>query len=71
VVQPQFRWADWGRTSTRSREPQDMKLGGLLGSTQLRAVSTRLRALLLAGSLVHVGKACVFGHGSYRLEAAR
>jgi len=27
-----------------------------------------IRRRWLAGSLVHVGKACVFGHGEYRLE---
>jgi hypothetical protein len=45
-----------------------MTLGGLLGSAVLRGVSLDLRAVLLAGSLVHVGKACVFGHGGYTVD---
>jgi hypothetical protein len=43
-------------------------LGGLLGSAVLHNVSPDLRTVLLAGSLVHVGKACVFGHGGYALQ---
>jgi hypothetical protein len=31
----------------------------------LRDVPEGVRAVLLAGSLAHVGKACVFGHGGY------
>jgi hypothetical protein len=27
-----------------------------------------LRTVLLAGSLVHAGKACVFGHGGYTVD---
>ena len=46
-----------------------MKLGGIVGGAVLRGVSPELRVVLVAGSLVHVGKACVFGHGAYRLEA--
>jgi hypothetical protein len=45
-----------------------MTLGGLLGSVVLRDVPAELRTVLLAGSLVHVGKACVFGHGGYAVE---
>jgi hypothetical protein len=45
-----------------------MKLGGIIGSAVLRGVPTDVRAVLLAGSLAHVGKACVFGHGGYRIE---
>jgi hypothetical protein len=41
-----------------------MKLGGIIGSALLRGVPLEVRALLLVGSLVHVGKACVFGHGA-------
>lgn len=68
VAQEQVRWVDWERTSTRGERPQKMKLGGLIGSAVLRDVPHSIRALLLAGSLVHVGKACVFGHG--RVEVA-
>jgi hypothetical protein len=47
-----------------------MQLGGLLGSVVLRDVPPALRTLLLIGSVIHVGKACVFGHGGYTLAAA-
>jgi hypothetical protein len=36
----------------------------------LRDVPPALRTLLLVGSVIHVGKACVFGHGGYTLAAA-
>jgi hypothetical protein len=48
-----------------------MKLGGIVGSARLRGVPPDVRSVLLAGSLLHVGKACVFGHGAYRLLAER
>src|SRR5262249_19514097 len=58
----QARWVDWERTSSRGPQ-QRMKLGGIVGGAVLRGVPENLRAVLLAGSLTHVGKACVFGHG--------
>jgi hypothetical protein len=63
VEQAQIRWEDWRRTSTRGGEPQMMPLGGIVGSAILRGVPAHIRAVLLAGSIVHVGKAAVFGHG--------
>lgn len=70
VEQAQVRWEDWERTSTRGAEPRKMTLGGMVGSAVLRGVPADVRAVLLAASLVHLGKACVFGHGEYRLEPA-
>jgi hypothetical protein len=67
VEQAQARWEDWERTSTRG-EQRRMVLGGIVGGALLRGVPAELRAVLLAGSLIHVGKACVFGHGAYRVE---
>lgn len=64
----QVRWQDWSRISTRGSTPKKMTLGGLLGSAVLRDVPPDLRTVLLAGSLIHVGKACVFGHGGYTIE---
>jgi hypothetical protein len=58
-------WVDWERTSSREPQPRKMKLGGIVGGAVLRSVPEDVRALLLAGSLAHVGKACVFGHGRY------
>jgi hypothetical protein len=68
VAEEQVGWADWTRTSTRGGAAKKMTLGGLLGSAVLRNVSPDLRVVLLMGSLVHVGKACVFGHGEYTLQ---
>lgn len=62
------QWVDWERTSTRHAEPQRMKLGGIIGRATLRDVPPSLRTLLLAGSLVHIGKACVFGHGRIEIR---
>jgi hypothetical protein len=68
VEQARVQWVDWERTSTREPQPRKMTLGGIIGSVVLRSVPLDLRAVLLAGSLVHIGKAAVFGHG--RLELA-
>jgi len=40
-----------------------MTLGGLIGTAALREVPVEVRAALLAASVLHVGKASVFGHG--------
>ncbi|NJO81843.1 MAG: CRISPR system precrRNA processing endoribonuclease RAMP protein Cas6 [Blastochloris sp.] len=71
VVEEQVQWVEWSRTSTSRNQRQKMNLGGLVGSIVLQDVPPTLRVVLLAGSLVHVGKACVFGHGKYTVEGAR
>ncbi len=63
-----MQWVDWERTSTRAAQPRTMTLGGMVGEATLRDVSPNVRAALLAGSLAHIGKAAVFGHG--RVEIA-
>ncbi|WP_240695807.1 CRISPR system precrRNA processing endoribonuclease RAMP protein Cas6 [Candidatus Chloroploca sp. Khr17] len=68
VERTAIRWVDWERTSTRGGERRSMKLGGLVGSASLRNVPPDVRTILLAASLMHTGKACVFGHG--RLEVS-
>jgi hypothetical protein len=45
-----------------------MTLGGFVGSVTYEAIPPAVRAVLLAGSLVHIGKAVVFGHGAYKLD---
>lgn len=69
VEQPQLTWVGWERTSTRHEQPRKMTLGGIVGTTILRHTTPDVRAVLLAGSLVHAGKACVVGYGAYALDA--
>ena len=68
IEQQQLHWLDLRRTSTRGPQPETMPQGGLLGSAMLRDVPPHVRAILLSGGLVHVGKACTFGHGSVSVE---
>jgi hypothetical protein len=63
VERPEVQWVDWERTSTRGPQPRQMTLGGIIGSATLRGVPPEVQAALRAGSLVHIGKAAVFGHG--------
>lgn len=70
VESAQVQWVDWERTSHRGGTQRQMKLGGIIGSVLLRAVPAEVRTALLAAELLHVGKACVFGHGLVRVRAA-
>lgn len=67
VVHEAATWRNLQRTSTRGPTRQRMDLGGITGSALLRDVPAALRAVLLMGSIVHIGKACVFGHGGYEI----
>jgi len=66
-TQTRVQWVDWSRTSGATG--QHMTLGGLVGHVTYEDVSPSVGVVLLAGSLVHIGKAVVFGHGAYRLKA--
>jgi hypothetical protein len=70
VREEAVQWSEWRRTSTRGGERRSMPLGGLLGSAVLEPLPPALRAVLLMGSLAHIGKACVFGHGGYGIAGA-
>ena len=59
-------WVDWGRTSTRQR--RHMTLGGFIGQAEYEGDLQPFLPLMLLGSLVHVGKACTFGHGWYEVQ---
>ncbi|MBX0331283.1 CRISPR system precrRNA processing endoribonuclease RAMP protein Cas6 [Oscillochloris sp. ZM17-4] len=63
VERPDVQWVDWERTSTREAQPRQMTLGGIIGTATLRGAPPAVRAALLTGSLLHIGKAAVFGHG--------
>jgi len=61
------RWVDWERYSTR--QEARMVLGGFVGQVTYEGDGLgEFLPLLLLGSLVHVGKACTFGHGWYQVE---
>jgi len=60
-------WVDWGRTSTRQR--RDMTLGGFIGQAEYAGELGPFLPVMLLGSVVHVGKACTFGHGWYEVKA--
>jgi hypothetical protein len=62
-------WVDWGRTSTRQR--RHMTLGGFVGEVEYEGELEPFLPLMLLGSLVHVGKACTFGHGWYEVVRDR
>ncbi len=63
-----LHWFDWGRFS--QRQQREMKLGGLLGSLQLRGNLAPFAELLHLGQWLHVGKNASFGMGGYRLGLA-
>jgi hypothetical protein len=56
---------DWERYSRR--QEATMKLGGFVGRVIYQGDWAPFAALLILGELVHVGKACVFGHGKYKV----
>jgi hypothetical protein len=68
IERAETRWFDWERTSTRGGGRRSMKLGGLIGGVSLREVPLDVRTVLLAASLLHVGKATVFGHGQLAIS---
>jgi hypothetical protein len=59
-------WVEWSRTSGATG--RHMTLGGFVGSAVYTGVPPAIRAILLAGSLLHIGKAVVFGHGAYTVQ---
>jgi DNA-binding transcriptional regulator of glucitol operon len=65
LVRSNLRWWDWQRYS--ARQQTQVKLGGFLGDAVYRGPLTPFLPLLLLGSIIHVGKACTFGHGRYDL----
>lgn len=65
LVKDNTEWADWRRYSRRQR--QEMNLGGFVGEALYEGQLDSFLPLLVVGQLVHVGKACVFGNGQYRI----
>lgn len=57
------RWVDWERYS--GRQQQRIAMGGLVGRATYTGDLAPYRALLLLGTLIHVGKGTVFGNGAF------
>lgn len=67
VVEDHTRWVDV--VSVSHRAGRRTPIGGLVGSATFAGDLSRLRELLVWGSLVHVGRNCVKGDGWYSLAA--
>ena len=65
LAEARTEWVDWERYSRRQQ--QRMNLGGLVGQVTYEGDLQSFLPLLVLGQLVHVGKACVFGHGKYEV----
>lgn len=64
--QHQLAWRDWTRYS--SRQQQEMKLGGVIGTWQLAGDLQPFWPFLHLGQWLHVGKNATFGLGQYSLR---
>lgn len=64
--QHDLRWHDWSRYS--SRQQQEMKLGGALGTWTWIGNLDPLLPWLRLGQWLHVGKNATLGLGAYRLD---
>jgi CRISPR/Cas system endoribonuclease Cas6 (RAMP superfamily) len=60
-------WFDWERHS--SRQKRSHPLGGVVGTALYRGPVAPFWPLLVAGSVVHVGKATTFGMGQIEVQA--
>jgi len=63
MTESRTHWGDWERYS--SRQDQRVKLGGFVGHATYTGDIAEFMPLLVAGSMIHVGKGTVFGNGQY------
>jgi hypothetical protein len=63
TVEKGTHWQRWERYSGKQDRCIDM--GGIVGKMHYTGPLGEFRPLLLLGSVVHVGKGCVFGNGKY------
>lgn len=65
VLSNRLIWKDWSRYS--SRQHSKMKFGGLMGTIVFSGDMEIFLPYLKIGSLIHIGKNCVFGNGKYEI----
>lgn len=65
TVAMNLQWVDWERYS--ARQETRMKLGGFVGQVVYAGEVEPFLPFLRLGEVVHLGKACTFGNGKYRL----
>ena len=65
ITDSRIRWGDWERYS--SRQDQRVKLGGFMGPVTYTGDVAEFMPLLLAGSMIHVGKGTIFGNGLFAI----
>jgi hypothetical protein len=62
-VEAAARWRRWERYS--SKQDRRIDMGGVVGRVRYAGALAEFRKLLVLGSILHVGKGCVFGNGKY------
>lgn len=65
VVSNRLVWKDWSRYS--SRQHSKMEFGGLVGKITFAGDMRIFLPYLKLGSIIHIGKNCVFGNGKYNI----
>jgi hypothetical protein len=63
TLEAETYWEHWQRYS--SKQGRRIGMGGVIGRMRYAGAVDRFRSLLVLGSVVHVGKGCVFGNGKY------
>jgi len=66
TVEAHTSWEHWQRHS--SKQGHRIPMGGVMGHMRYAGPIRQFLPLLVLGSVVHVGKGCVFGHGRYVLK---
>ena len=69
MAKKNLHWQDWTRWS--GRQKQHISLGGIIGTFELIGEMRSIIPLLMAGSMVHIGKSTVMGLGKYVLTVKK
>lgn len=67
MISRDFKWIDFSRYSTRQK--QNMKMGGVVGSAIYEGDIKPFLPVLLWGELLHAGKGTSFGLGEFRINS--